>query len=95
MEHAEHHQSAVKTWFVVGLLLLWIFFKGGLAYLMIGDRGMPDWDYRPVKDVPGESPYAIYETLPHIQHVSEDKGEYKPFEYLPYNQLGGEKKVTK
>ena len=92
MEHAQHQQSAVKTWIVVGLLLLWIFFKGGLAYFMIGDRGMPDWDYRPVKDVPGESPYAIYEALPHLQHVKGEKGEYEAFKNLPYNSNGREDK---
>jgi hypothetical protein len=85
MEHAAHNQSSVKTWIIVGLLLLWVFFKGGLAYFMIGDRGMPDWDYRPVKDVPGESPYAIYEPLPHIQHIREET--YDGFQYQPSNNL--------
>jgi hypothetical protein len=92
MEHAVHHQSAVKTWVVVGLLLLWIFFKGGLAYFMIGDRGMPDWDYRPVKDVPAESSYAIYEPLPFIQHVQEEQG--MSFQYKPTNNIDGAEKVT-
>ena len=85
MEDAAHPESIAKTWIVVILLLGWVLFKGGLAYFMIGDPGMPDWDYRPVKDVPGESPYAIYETLPHIQHVRGEKGE--SFEILPYMQL--------
>jgi|GEM_PF-1204401 len=92
MEHAAHQQSAVKTWVVVGLLLLWIFFKGGLAYFMIGDRGMPDWDYRPVRDVPGESPYAMYEPLPHTQHVREEKTQ--SFQYKPSNNMSGAEKVN-
>ena len=85
MEHAAHQQSAVKTWVIVGLLLLWVFFKGGLAYFMIGDRGMPDWDFRPIKDVPGQSPYAIYQPLPHIQHVLNENSE--AFQFQPSNNL--------
>ena len=91
MEHAAHQQSSVKTWLIVGLLLLWVFFKGGLSYFMIGDRGMPDWDYRPVKDVPGESPYAMYAPLPHIQHV--DTEQTKAFQFQPSNNLPPADKV--
>ncbi|MCK7515199.1 MAG: hypothetical protein MZV70_71840 [Desulfobacterales bacterium] len=36
---------------------------------MIGDLGQPDWDYRPVPDVYGESPYAMYPPVPYPQHV--------------------------
>ena len=93
MDHAVHPQSAVKTWVVVGLLLLWIFFKGGLAYFMIGDRGMPDWDYRPIRDVPGESPYAIYEPLPYLQHVRKENSN--SFQYQPSNNLSAAEKVSK
>ena len=90
MENVVHHESIVKTWVVVILLLGWILFKGGLAYFMIGDPGMPEWDYRPVKDVPGESPYAMYETLPYVQHVQEENSE--SYKTLPYYQtVQGEK----
>ena len=54
MENPEHEGSAAKTWFVVFLLLLIVGFQGALSYYMIGDRGQPDWDYRPVPDVPDE-----------------------------------------
>ena len=81
MAHPEHRESTLMTWFVIFLLLLIVAFKGGLAYFIVGDRGMPDWDYRPVKDVPGESPYAVYEVFPFPQHVQGDKSEYpKPGE---------------
>jgi hypothetical protein len=49
--------------------LLFILGKGLFTYLVVGDMGQPGWDYRPVPDVPGESPYAIYEPLPNRQHV--------------------------
>ena len=77
----QHHEASIaKTWFIVFLLLLIVLFQGGLAYVLIGDRGQPDWDYRPVKDVPGESPYAIYEYMPFPQHVKGDDSDYPSLE---------------
>lgn len=75
-EHVEHEGSAVKTWLVVFLLLLVIGFQGALSYFLVGDRGQPDWDLRPVKDVPGESPYAVYEYFPFPQHVKGEDADY-------------------
>ena len=67
--------SLFKTWLVIVFLLGFILFKGFFSFLVVGDRGQPTWDYRPVKDVPGESPYAVYRVLPFPQHVRGDKGE--------------------
>ena len=71
---AEHASSTLKSWLIIALLVLFIIFKGGLAIVVIGDLGQPNWDYRPMKDVPGESPYAIYDKLPYPQHVREAQG---------------------
>jgi hypothetical protein len=76
MVQPEHQNLAVKTWLIIILLVLIVLVQGGLSYFIIGDRGQPDWDYRPVQDVPGESPYAIYEPLPFPQHVKGEKTEY-------------------
>ena len=60
-----------------------VFFQGWLAYTAIGDLGMPDWDYRPVSDVYGESPYAMYPPVPYSQHVRGLQGEESyPLEIL-------------
>ena len=67
--------SAAKTWILVFLLALLILAKGFFALSVVGDRGQPAWDYRPVPDVPGESPYAVYEVMPFPQHVRGAKGE--------------------
>ena len=75
MEKSEHKESAFVTWVVIFLLVLIILGKGAFSFFVVGDRGQPDWDYRPVKDVPGESPYAIYQPLPHPQHVKGEQGE--------------------
>ena len=77
-DHMGHEGSAGKTWLVVFLLLLIIGFQGALSYFLVGDRGQPDWDLRPVKDVPGESPYAMYDFLPFPQHVLGDEADYPP-----------------
>ena len=75
MENTDHKASQGKTWVIICLLVLLVLVQGGLAYLVVGDLGQPDWDYRPVKDVPGESPYAIYEPLPYPQHVKGRPGK--------------------
>jgi len=75
MHTEERHGSAFATWIIVVLLLLLVLAQGAFSYFVVGDRGQPNWDYRPVKDVPGESPYAIYEPLPYPQHVRGQKGE--------------------
>lgn len=70
-----HETSTLKSWVIISLLALLVLFKGVLAFTVIGDLGQPDWDYRPVKDIPAESPYAVYDLLPYQQHVRGDKGE--------------------
>lgn len=68
-------ESTFFTWVVILLCMLLILIQGLFAFSVVGDRGQPGWDYRPVKDVPGESPYAMYERLPYPQHVRGAKGE--------------------
>ncbi|MGD9318866.1 MAG: hypothetical protein PVH99_02840 [Desulfobacteraceae bacterium] len=75
MEETAHKESTLVTWVVILLCMLLILIKGLFAFSVVGDRGQPDWDYRPVKDVPGESPYAMYEKLPYPQHVKGSEGE--------------------
>lgn len=70
-----HRESSAVTWIAVFLLVTLVFAKGFFSFFVVGDLGQPDWDYRPVRDVPAESPYAIYQLLPHPQHVRGAKGE--------------------
>lgn len=72
-EHTEGSER--RSWIIVGLIVAGILLKGIFAFVAVGDRGQPDWAYRPVKDVPGQSAYAVYEKLPHPQHVRGRKGE--------------------
>jgi hypothetical protein len=77
MDHSEHEGSAAKTWLIVAFMVGWVVFKGWLAFTVVGDLGMPDWDYRPIPDVPAESAYAIdnpYHALPYAQHVRAVQG---------------------
>ena len=75
MSEHMHNESVLKTWMLVFSLLALILGKGFFAFFVVGDLGQPDWDYRPVLDVPAESPYAVYEKLPHPQHVRGARGE--------------------
>ena len=75
MAEMRARESVVKTWFILALLLALIIIKGSFTFLHVGDRGQPEWDYRPVRDVPGQSPYAMYKLLPHPQHVRGAEGE--------------------
>jgi hypothetical protein len=75
MGEEKPRESVLKTWVVLFLLLALIIIKGFFTFFHVGDRGQPDWDYRPVRDVPGQSPYAMYKLLPHPQHVRGTEGE--------------------
>ena len=75
MSEHMHNESVVKTWLLVFSLLALILGKGFFAFFVVSDLGQPDWDYRPVLDVPAESRYAVYQKLPYPQHVRGAKGE--------------------
>jgi hypothetical protein len=75
MEHSNHKESSLVSWVIIFLILAFILGKGLFSFLVVGDLGQPTWDYRPIKDVPAESPYAVYELVPHPQHVKGAEGE--------------------
>ena len=75
MQPTPRHESALKTWVAIFFCVLIILAQGLFAFYVVGDLGQPDWDYRPVRDVPGQSPYAIYAPDPYPQHIRGAKGE--------------------
>lgn len=75
MKKQDEHKGRFPDWVVIASLLIVILAKGVFSFLVVGDSGQPSWDYRPVKDLPAASPYAIYEPLPYPQHVMGEKGE--------------------
>ena len=75
MEHSNHKESSFVSWVIIFLLLALILGKGLFSFLVVGDLGQPTWDYRPIKDVQAESPYAVYELVPYPQHVKGAEGE--------------------
>ena len=65
----------LKGWlYVSGLALLFLLY-GLFMFFVVGDRGMPGWDFGTVRDVPGESVYSTHPgpgtglTEPEKQHV--------------------------
>jgi hypothetical protein len=75
VENNPSRVSSVPLWLVVWLLLLSILLQGHFAFKVVGDLGQPTWDFGIVRDVPGQSPYAIYQLLPHPQHIMGREGE--------------------
>lgn len=75
MADTHTHESVTRTFVWIAIMLSIILFKGFLAFFVVSDMGQPTWAYRPVQDVPAQSPYAEYQLLPHQQHVRGDKGE--------------------
>ncbi len=71
----ERKESVFATWVVIVLLALYFLAYSLFTYISVGDKGQPIWDFGAVKDVPAESPYAIYEKVPYPQHVRGEKGE--------------------
>ena len=67
--------SVAITWIWITAILVFILAWGAFTFFVVSHKGDPSWDYRPVKDVPAESPYAVYERLPHPQHVKGKRGE--------------------
>ena len=90
MDQTVHQPSLIKTWLLVLFFVGIVVFKSWLAYIVIGDLGQPDWDYRPIEDVPGESAFAVfnpYHPLPYAQHVLDEQGaEENPshLKVIPY-----------
>lgn len=75
MDLPNDQTSVKRTWIIIVLLLLLILGKGLYAFAVVGDLGQPTWAYGTLRDVPGESPYALYDLLPHPQHVRGANGK--------------------
>jgi hypothetical protein len=75
MAYSTEKESTITAWAIIFLLLVWILGKGLFSFFVVGNLGPPTWDLRPIKDVPAESPYAIYQAQPYPQHVKGAKGE--------------------
>ena len=75
IKQQQSNSRQIKTWFWIILMLMIILVTGFYAFFMVSDKGHPYWDFRAIKDVPGQSPNATYERLPNPQHVKGKKGE--------------------
>ncbi len=75
MAYDSNSSLTVKTWLVIAALVIFVLAKGFFCLYEVGDRGQPTWSYRPIPDVPGASPYAVYDALPFPQHVRGEQGE--------------------
>jgi hypothetical protein len=67
--------SVVYTWIWIVILLCIILGTGAFTFFVVSDKGNQSWDYRPVKSLPSESPYAEYQKVPFPQHIKGKGGE--------------------
>ncbi|NDY72076.1 hypothetical protein DO021_11180 [Desulfobacter hydrogenophilus] len=65
--------SRTCLWIIVMVAI--ILGVGYFSFVVVADKGVPTWDYRPVKSLPSESPYAVYPKNPQGQHVSGKEGK--------------------
>jgi hypothetical protein len=65
-----------KSWALVWGLALAFLLYGLLMFVIVGDKGPPDWDFGVVEDVPGKSVYSTspepgdVPAAPDPQHVA-------------------------
>ncbi|MGM0644207.1 MAG: hypothetical protein ACQETC_10560 [Thermodesulfobacteriota bacterium] len=62
--------TVLHTWLWIAAMVCIILGVGVFTFFVVSDKGKPSWDYRPVKSVPSESPYAVYPKQPAGQHVN-------------------------
>jgi hypothetical protein len=67
-------ESILHTWLWIIALVGIILGVGYFTFIVVSDKGRPFWDYRPVKSIPSESPYAAYPKNLQGQHVNEKEG---------------------
>lgn len=71
----ESKESLLRTFLWITAMVVIILGVGYFSFVVVSDKGPPTWDYRPVKNLPSESPYAVYPKNPQGQHVSGKEGE--------------------
>lgn len=70
MNELKIKNSVLSTWLHIIAMIAFIIGLGYFTFIVVSDKGMPTWDYRPVKSTPSESPYAKYQKNTAGQHVS-------------------------
>ncbi|MDY0220698.1 MAG: hypothetical protein RBR67_06145 [Desulfobacterium sp.] len=68
-------ESLLRTFVWITIMVAIILGVGYFSFVVVSDKGPPAWDYRPVKSLPSESPYAVYPKNPQGQHVSGKEGK--------------------
>ncbi len=69
-------RQVLHGWLVVCAIAVAFVLYGLFAFFVVGDKGVPDWDFGNVPDVPGQSSYSTYPyrgrvPVPETQHVDE------------------------
>ncbi len=67
--------TMVGTWIWITTCVCIVLGVGIFTFYVVGDKESLSWDYRPVKSLPSESPYAEYQKAPFPQHIRGKGGE--------------------
>lgn len=67
--------TVLHTWLWIIVMIGIILGVGYFAFIVVADKGKPTWDYRPVNNLPSETPYGIYKNNPFGQHVRGKEGK--------------------
>lgn len=60
--HLDLERSSARSWAIlIGIAIAFLIW-GFTLFFFIGDKGVPEWDYSIVEDIPGESPYSSRST---------------------------------
>ena len=91
------HGVAIRGWLIVCAVAVLFTLYGFFAFLIIGDKGPPDWDYGSMPDVPAQSIYSTYpyrgeSVQPEPQHIDKRPAEAEtglPAAQIPAAPLKG------
>lgn len=62
-------ESLWRTWLWILFMISLILGVGYFTFIVVSDKGIPSWDYRPVNSTPSASIHATYDENPAGQHI--------------------------
>ena len=72
----DNAKADFRSWALVSGLALAFLLYGLFMFVVVGDKGPPEWDFSTVEDIPGKSEYSTFPqpggtpVEPEPQHVS-------------------------
>ena len=76
-ESQEKGEGALRSWLVVMGIAVVFLVWGLLVYVWVGDKGVPNWNFGVVEDIPGQSLHSTHQLKrsPSVVPSSETAGQ--------------------